>query len=791
MLSTTNITRSEDGIKIEYTYFDDFVCLDTETSNNHAESADELITWMTSSQWLWNDEYYLDRYPEDLMGRFNDMIDRLSLNAYDRLVVFIHNSSYDLSYLIPYLHKYVTNYKDGTPITENTEATIILEANRFLIYTWGPFEIRCSYKLADMSLEKWSKECNVLHQKKIGLYDYSKIIYQDDELNENEKDYDKYDVMAMKECIEHLLKYLNDKSSGKTTITVATLPITATQFVRKELAAACNKDKKYKWKFFLGTKLDENQYKACVMAYSGGYTHCNRFWADKLVKAGETYDYRGKKIHVKKIGHRDFKSDYPTQMTCYQFPITKFYESYNWKSGQDITIDEILNANEYQGYATLTVMYLYSCKLKDESISMPFLQQAKIKDFSITNPDIYFKYDRVDNGRVLEGSGCGIVYVEDPQLRILNDQYKLEYTILTVYKSKYGYLPSPITDTVDAYFAGKSNRKHDKEEAKKNHGNESDEVKNAEFELSQVKKRLNSLYGCCATNPLRNQYVLGDDMDFLPQWKVDFSNMARIKSELDKYYDPKSNHFLPYQWGVWITANARWELYEFIQAVGYDYVLYADTDSLFYIVTDENEDRINKLNAHKKRNAHWVLLDNGQAEYYDEFGVEDYCLAFKGLHSKCYGVVTEDIYKGDELVNPSHLEITIAGVPRSKLIDMKNGKPVYYTREQELAGTPVNYYRMDEWKDMPLDKAIVASIGDPYRALDNLKDGFIFRYCSGTTGLYVGATGYGTIHEPTIVEINGHEVHTAGGCVIREVEEKQVKFNPLEAFEMDNGQNEF
>ena len=84
-------------------------------------------------------------------------------------------------------------------------------------------------------------------------------------------DYDKYDVMAMKECIEHLLKYLNDKSSGKTTITVATLPITATQFVRKELAAACNKDKKYKWKFFLGTKLDENQYKACVMAYSGGY----------------------------------------------------------------------------------------------------------------------------------------------------------------------------------------------------------------------------------------------------------------------------------------------------------------------------------------------------------------------------------------------------------------------------------------------------------------------------------------------------------------------------------------
>ena len=34
-------------------------------------------------------------------------------------------------------------------------------------------------------------------------------------------------------------------------------------------------------------------------------------------------------------------------------------------------------------------------------------------------------------------------------------------------------------------------------------------------------------------------------------------------------------------------------------------------------------------------------LDNGKLEYYDEFSSEPDCAAFKGLHSKCYGVVNE------------------------------------------------------------------------------------------------------------------------------------------------------
>ena len=62
-------------------------------------------------------------------------------------------------------------------------------------------------------------------------------------------------------------------------------------------------------------------------------------------------------------------------------------------------------------------------------------------------------------------------------------------------------------------------------------------------------------------------------MNFVELWDreaIKQDAMITILLKLDDYYNPQSNHFLPYQWGVWITANARWELYEYIKAVGYD-----------------------------------------------------------------------------------------------------------------------------------------------------------------------------------------------------------------------------
>ena len=48
---------------------------------------------------------------------------------------------------------------------------------------------------------------------------------------------------------------------------------------------------------------------------------------------------------------------------------------------------------------------------------------------------------------------------------------------------------------------------------------------------------------------------------------------------LDEYYKGRNN-FLPYQAGCFVTAAARYELYEYIKTIGYENIYYCDTDHL-------------------------------------------------------------------------------------------------------------------------------------------------------------------------------------------------------------------
>ena len=163
--------------------------VDIETSNNHAEDPANLITWISSIQVLFNNEYNLFRYPEDFVAYLKKIYKRLGLKPYGdfkkKLIIYIHNLSYDISYLYPYL-------LDLPGIDKDSDYQGIIEApNKFLTLILGSFEFRCSFRLSGMSLEKWSKEMNAEHKKKVGMYDYDKVIYQDSELSEEDQDYEK------------------------------------------------------------------------------------------------------------------------------------------------------------------------------------------------------------------------------------------------------------------------------------------------------------------------------------------------------------------------------------------------------------------------------------------------------------------------------------------------------------------------------------------------------------------------------------------------------------------------
>ena len=256
-------------------------------------------------------------------------------------------------------------------------------------------------------------------------------------------------------------------------------------------------------------------------------------------------------------------------------------------------------------------------------------------------------------------------------------------------------------------------------------------------------------YGMLSTRLIMDSY----DMDFDHyneagelEPMINLSKNTDPAEKLDQYYNGRNN-FLPYV-GYMVTSLARYELMEFAKTIGYDKCLYMDTDSIFYFKDDETEDKIKELNALHHKTASYVTDNYGERIYYDVFEPEKDIVAFKGLHSKCYGYITED----DELI------ATIAGVPARTLIGQRGDDLIYLTREEELAGITA---------EMKLADPDI-QIKDKIAALDNLKIGAKFKTNTGTTSTYI-------IDKPHIEIINGHKTQLAGGCVINKLAEKKIK----------------
>ena len=715
--------------------------IDIETSWNHDE--EEPISWITSIQVYFNKKLQLFRKPSELMSYLLDLIHTYDLNKDRQLMIVIHNQSYDLSYLLPYIQK-------DLPFREDHNS-LLLDEHKIINYRQGGLDFRCSYLLTRKSLEALGNDFNVQHKKKIGLYNYEAIHYQDDKLSKKELEYAAHDVLSLYECFQKQLELHGD--------TTATVPYTHTGYIRRVLRRSCSQDKYYRNTYFRNTRLQCESYKFCLNSYAGGYTHNNRFYRDRVV-------YPEK---LGKVGkHRDFRSHYPTQLVHYPLPFGKPMVYYDVASSTsrylspDIDIDEILNL--YPKFSTITHIAINSVSLRDPMCSMPFMQESKM----------YFPEENKDKFRILSDNGRVIkvtsrdpdeyfeTYVDNHTLKILNEQYDIDYVILKVIRFRNRQIPACIKNVIDDLFRSKSDLKYVVKECEKKYGKFAEETVKAEAELMLAKSLLNSIYGCLATNPVRESYDIDTDKrdldgNLIPIYVSEVvQSDQEIQEALDKYYRGRKN-FLPYQVGCFCTALAKYELYEYIKAIGYENVLYCDTDSCYYLSDPEIEKRVEALNREKNKTAPYVTDSKGKVIYYDVFEEEPDFLAFKGLHSKCYGVVITGKDGRPEL------QVTIAGVPARTLIAMRQGSPLYLTREEELSGITKSRKKKDP--DI--------RISDPYAALDKLEDDVRFRTNTGSTCRY-------EYREPDIIMINGHEIETAGGAIIQLLTEKKVKNLDLE-----------
>ena len=260
-------------------YLSEVMACDTETSHNHDDN--NPVCWVSSIQVYFNGQYKLFRKPSEFMHYLNEIINTYKLGFYRRLRIIFHNASYDLSYLLGFFQMYLPDKDDRV---------LLNDRHKIKSYRQGGIEVLDTYALSQCSLETWGKNLNVEHKKKVGMYDYNKLIYQDTKLTEEEQEYDKYDVLCLYECFDKQLNNYED--------TVATVPFTSTGYNRRTFRRNSQKDKNYR-SIFVDSALNEESYDITVMGFSGGYTHKNR------KKNG---------VIIGKIGHRDFRSHYPSIM---------------------------------------------------------------------------------------------------------------------------------------------------------------------------------------------------------------------------------------------------------------------------------------------------------------------------------------------------------------------------------------------------------------------------------------------------------------------------------------------
>lgn len=462
------------------------------------------------------------------------------------------------------------------------------------------FEFRCSYLQTNMGLDSFTKKMKVEHSKLSGeIFDYSKKRYPWTPLTDYELQYSVNDTVGLLEAMYKRMILANDN--------LYTLPLTSTGYVRRETKKAM-----YGWsRKHRDIFPTIDVFDLLEEAFRGGDTHANRYYSGTVIRAD------GKKILG--IGSYDRSSSYPDVVENCVFPMTRF-----------VFIGSITE-NDIEKKLDRGKALLFRCKITgleqiDKYYGAPYISYSKCRNVS---------RETLDNGRILSAE-----YIEttltDIDYEIMKREYKWEHFEITeCYESKYGALPEPLKNIFRKYYTDKTELKG---------------IVEQELFYNLQKALLNAGYGMMVQSPVKKSLIFTESEE--NTYTVD-ENVSR-ETLLTKY---NRTAFLPYQWGVWVTAWARLRLKEGINIVG-DRYLYSDTDSVKYIkVRGDNIDELfDRYNSERKRqsisNSAYATDRHGIKHYMGVYEYEDTYTEFSTLGAKKY------VYRDED----GELHATIAGV---------------------------------------------------------------------------------------------------------------------------------
>lgn len=500
---------------------DQFGTFDIET---YSRKCDEPYAWMYHWQMCINGTVVFGRRWEEFMYFLKRLTEYYNSSPECPFIIYVHNLSYEFQFIKSFFDWHDVFLKKEHKILKATTVTGL--------------EFRCSYFLSNCSLDLFLKNNNAIHRKvKSELidddegynYDYEKYRTADTPLTYQEKSYCYNDVKGPYEAITELIK--ED--------TLISIPLTSTSYVRRDMRNALKTSRKYT-RFIHKMALDLDMYNMCREAFRGGDTHAQYHTAEQILDDIDAYD---------------ISSSYPYVIMTKKFPMSQFIEVDN---------------SRFDEYYKSGKCLLFKLRLEDVHIrdtwDMPYLSYSKCRNI---------KNAKCDNGRILSADSIELT-VTDIDYAIIRDVYNIKTEhIGRIYAADSGYLPTPIREVTLEYFRLKTVIK-DKIRIYKNRidtlsAEEKGELLDMRKNYVKSKNKLNGIYGMFATDPVVDKWV--------------FENLKGSKCEIDteeslnEHYS-KYSTFLCYQWGIWVTAHARYRLHE-IRCLKRGMTVYNDTDSVY------------------------------------------------------------------------------------------------------------------------------------------------------------------------------------------------------------------
>ena len=457
-----------------------------------------------------NDRYFYGRDIKD----FKNVLEHFPPDM--RVIIWVHNLSFEWHFLDFLTWSNIFAKSKHKPIKASCSE-------------FPNIEFRCTLSLENMSLAEWGDKLGL--PKLTGFLDYNVMRTPLTPMDDNGMAYAQRDLEVM---------YLGLKKECDEYGSIWNIPLTSTGKIRRIVKDLLMDDTAYI--NFIHSLVPENpyQYKTSKLIYQGGYTHANRAFVGYTL-----YNDDGK--HG---GHVDYTSSYPYEMVVGRMPMSLW----------GYTKAEIPDKSTFYDYAYKMHLIFYGL-------------QSQLQNTYIARAHCECKNEELDNGKVMSADVCEI-WITEQDYEVIEQAYTWERVdVVSVWRSRKGYLPKKFVELVLDYFEKKA--------------------KDPKF-----KPLFNSLYGMCVTALVQSNIIWDTEIE---DWRTERLTNDMVIEHLDKIRRFKDKrYFLNFDWGCWISNGARTRLWNDI-IIPYDkYVVYADTDSAFTSKAIDFTDYNNKIRGRLK-----------------------------------------------------------------------------------------------------------------------------------------------------------------------------------------------